>query len=66
MARVTHTVLVHANNFEWNGRRYRSLSEIARAISGAHWSGPRFFGLRKCTGHHVESVDAVEAEDAEA
>jgi Protein of unknown function (DUF2924) len=37
---VTHTVLVHANNFEWNGWRYRSLSEIARAITRAHCSGP--------------------------
>ena len=29
----------------WEGRRYRSLSEIARAITGARWSGPKFFGL---------------------
>lgn len=32
---------------EWRGERYRSLSEVARAITGAHWSGPRFFGLRR-------------------
>ena len=44
---VTYTVLVHANGFEWNGRRYRSLTIVAREITGAHWSGPRFFGLRK-------------------
>ena len=31
--------------FEWDGDTYRSLSEIARAVTGAHWSGPRFFGL---------------------
>lgn len=31
--------------FEWNSENYRSLSEIARKITGAHWSGPRFFGL---------------------
>jgi hypothetical protein len=30
----------------WNGQRHRSLSAIARAITGARWSGPRFFGLR--------------------
>lgn len=42
---VTHSVLVHADGFEWQGKRHRSLSEIARAITGAHWSGPRFFGL---------------------
>jgi hypothetical protein len=39
---VTHTVLVHADGFEWNGRRYRSLTIVAREITGAHWSGPRF------------------------
>ena len=41
----THTVLVHADGVEWRGQRYRSLSVVARAITGAHWSGPRFFGL---------------------
>jgi hypothetical protein len=43
---VTHTVLVHADGVEWRGQRYRSLSVVAREITGAHWSGPRFFGLR--------------------
>ena len=33
--------------FEWEGNSYRSLSEIARKVTGAHWSGPRFFGLKK-------------------
>lgn len=41
----THTVLVHADGVEWRGKRYRSLSVVAREITGAHWSGPRFFGL---------------------
>jgi hypothetical protein len=59
---VTHTVLVQAQGFEWNGRRYRSLTIIAHRITGAHWSGPRFFGLRK--GGH--SVEATEGEDAQA
>ena len=31
--------------FEWESDTYRSLSEIARTVTGAHWSGPRFFGL---------------------
>jgi hypothetical protein len=44
---VTHTVLVQTDGFEWSGRRYASLSVIAREITGARWSGPRFFGLRK-------------------
>ena len=41
----THTVLVHADGVEWRDKRYRSLSVVAREITGAHWSGPRFFGL---------------------
>lgn len=32
--------------FEWQGRTFRSLSEVAREVTGARWSGPRFFGLR--------------------
>lgn len=41
----THTVIVHDDGFEWRGRRWRSLSLIARLITGVQWSGPRFFGL---------------------
>jgi hypothetical protein len=44
---VTHTALVHADGIEWRGQRYSSLSVVAREITGAHWSGPRFFGLRR-------------------
>jgi len=43
----THTVLVHKDGFEHEGQRYRSLTVIAERITGAHWSGPRFFGLTK-------------------
>ena len=42
----THDVLVLEDGFQWRGRRWRSLSAIAREISGTHWSGPRFFGLQ--------------------
>lgn len=42
---VSHVVDVTADGYLWQGRSYRSLSAIARAITGAHWSGPRFFGL---------------------
>jgi len=59
---VTHTVLVHADGFEWHGRRYRSLTIVAREITGAHWSGPRFFGLRKRAGRSVESAEGEHAE----
>lgn len=34
-------------SYLWEGRSYRSLSLIAREVTGAHWSGPRFFGLRR-------------------
>ena len=42
---ITHTVVILENGVEWRGKRYRSLSVVAREITGAHWSGPRFFGL---------------------
>jgi hypothetical protein len=43
---VTHTVAIHADSVEWKGQRYSSLSVVARQITGARWSGPRFFGLK--------------------
>jgi len=43
----THTVLVREDGFEYEGQRYRSLTVIAAQITGAHWSGPRFFGVNK-------------------
>jgi len=42
---VNHVVEVIEGGYVWNGDRHRSLSAIARAITGARWSGPRFFGL---------------------
>lgn len=42
---VTHVVDVTNDGFIWKEAKYRSLSKIAREITGAHWSGPRFFGL---------------------
>ncbi|MGR3660330.1 MAG: DUF2924 domain-containing protein [Paracoccaceae bacterium] len=44
---TTHVVDVLEGGFLWKGQRYQSLSAIARAITGARWSGPRFFGLAK-------------------
>ena len=35
------------DGFAWNGTTYKSLSEVARAITGTNWNGPRFFGLRQ-------------------
>ena len=41
-----HRVMVLDGGFAWEGRTYRSLSEIAKAMTGTKWNGPRFFGLR--------------------
>jgi hypothetical protein len=40
-------VMVLDQGFAWNGTTYRSLTEIAFAMTGTRWSGPRFFGLRR-------------------
>jgi hypothetical protein len=42
-----HRVMVLAGGFAWQGQTYRSLSEIAKAITGTKWNGPKFFGLRE-------------------
>jgi Protein of unknown function (DUF2924) len=39
-------VMVLEDGFAWNGTTYRSLTEIAVAMTGTRWSGPRFFGIR--------------------
>ena len=41
----THTVIVSDRGYVLNGVTYTSLSAAAKAITGAHWSGPRFFGV---------------------
>ena len=41
----THTVTITEDGFEYAGTSYSSLSKIAKKITSAHWSGPRFFGL---------------------
>jgi hypothetical protein len=41
----TYTVTVTEDGFGYGGKTYRSLTKVARVITGAHWSGPRFFGL---------------------
>ena len=52
-----HEVLVTESGFEYGGRSYGSLSQIAREITGTQWSGPAFFGLKKAKiarGHSGE------------
>src|SRR4051812_35189028 len=46
-AGVEHAVTVERDGFEYQGRRYKTLSAIARAITGTRWNGWRFFGLRE-------------------
>jgi plastocyanin len=47
----THTVTALAEGFEWQGSRYRSLSEIARTITGTRWNGLVFFGVKSRTAN---------------
>jgi Protein of unknown function (DUF2924) len=42
----THTVTIEESGYQYQGSQYRSLSEIARHITGTQWSGPLFFGLK--------------------
>jgi hypothetical protein len=43
---IEHVVTVREHDFEYNGRPYKSLSAVARAIAQTRWNGPLFFGLR--------------------
>jgi hypothetical protein len=44
---VEHVITVLRDGFDWQGQRYKTLSAIARAITGTQWNGYRFFGLRE-------------------
>ncbi|KQZ92253.1 hypothetical protein ASD64_19320 [Mesorhizobium sp. Root157] len=48
---VEHTVTVMRDGFDWQGRRFKSLSAVAKAITGTQWNGYRFFGLREARRH---------------
>lgn len=52
-----HHVMVLAEGFAWNGVTYRSLSEVAFAITGTRWNGPRFFGLK--SGGKARTADRM-------
>jgi hypothetical protein len=47
---IQHQVLIVEDGYLYRDRRYGSLTQIANEITGAHWSGPRFFGLRSGKG----------------
>jgi Protein of unknown function (DUF2924) len=57
----TYTVIVTENGFEYTGEIFPSLTKkIAHVITGAHWCGPRFFGLiRKRTSNDQSQSDAA-------
>ena len=52
----TYHVLVCDTGFEFEGRNYASLTNIAEAITGTHWSGPRFFGLVNRGGFKAQAA----------
>jgi hypothetical protein len=52
--RTTYRVVVMEKGFAWEGRTFSSLSEIALAITGTKWNGPRFFGLRSSANRPPE------------
>ena len=57
---MTYQVTVTDDGFLWNGTSHRSLSRIARAITGTTWNGPRFFGLRDLKPKTSEGRDGTE------
>ncbi|NDB69455.1 MAG: DUF2924 domain-containing protein [Methylocystaceae bacterium] len=60
----TLSVLVSEDGcFDWNGKRYASLSMIAREVTGAHWSGPRFFGLTNANCNFTTTLHSMSHSD---
>lgn len=64
----THTVTTLNEGFAWKGKRYRSLSQIARAITGTRWNGLVFFGVKpkRPDQHRSNKADASDESDASA
>jgi hypothetical protein len=62
---VTHEVTVVDGGFLWKGEVRKSLSAIAEEITGAHWSGPRFFGLTSRAKTVVDATDTSAEADAD-
>ena len=52
---TAHHVTIVNDGFLWHGSAYRSLSGVARAITGTKWNGPRFFGMREVNGKEWEN-----------
>jgi Protein of unknown function (DUF2924) len=53
----THTVTVNEDGFEYAGMSYPSLTKVAKEITGAHWSGPRFFSLKPANAARPSNRD---------
>lgn len=53
----SHRILVLVNGYQYAGKKFASLSEIARSITGTRWSGPLFFGLKKAQRKEPSSGD---------
>lgn len=50
-----HRVTITADGFSWENKAYKSLTQIAYAITGTRWNGPRFFGFRNKSARETES-----------
>jgi len=61
---VIHTVTALENGFEWQGSRYRSLSEIARRITGTRWNGLVFFGVKPRPAGNKNALKRWEPDNA--
>ena len=60
----TYSVLVTEHGFVMDDREYPSLSRIAQAVTGTHWSGPRFFGITRKSGTRVPTGVVAAGGDA--
>jgi hypothetical protein len=60
---VMHRVMAMEAGYSWNGRTFRSLSEVATAITGTKWNGPRFFGLGPSRASQFGAIRDTRAEE---
>lgn len=60
---VMHRVMAMEAGYNWNGRTFRSLSEVATAITGTKWNGPRFFGLGPSPASQFGAIRDTRAEE---
>jgi hypothetical protein len=61
-----YEVLVLDDGFSWQGTRYRSLSAVAKTITGTAWSGPLFFGLKPSQSFKMPDPAGAPMEDSDA